>query len=54
MKRLVVLMNDGSHINIPADRMTVDGTSLFVWNGSELTAYLDLDAVVAAYLSEKG
>ena len=54
MKRIVVLLNDGSHINIPADRMTVDETSLFVWNGNELTAYMDLDAVVVAYLSEKG
>lgn len=53
MKRFVAQLNDGSFMNVPADRMEVSGTDMFVYLGDSLVAYLDLSAVLSAHLSEK-
>ena len=52
MKRVMGILNGGEYINIPADRMEVTDTELRAWNGGELVAYVDTDAVVCAHLSE--
>lgn len=54
MKRIIILLNGGEYINIPADRMEVKENELRAWNGGELVAYVDTSAVVCAHLSEKG
>lgn len=52
MKRVIITLNGGKHINIPADRMEVTETELRAWNGKDLVAYVDTGAVVCAHLSE--
>lgn len=54
MKRIIIQLNGGEHINIPADRMEVTETQLRAWNGGDLVAYVDTSAVVCAHISEKG
>lgn len=54
MKRVMVILNGGEYINIPADRMEVTETELRAWNDNDLVAYVDASAVVCAHLSEKG
>ena len=54
MKRVIVILNGGEYINIPADRMEVTDTELRAWNGNDLVDYVDTSAVVCAHLSEKG
>lgn len=53
MKRIIVQLNDGSHINIPADRMERDGDYLIAFSGDKMVAFLDVSAVVVAHMSEK-
>ena len=56
MNRFVVLLNDGSHMNVPADRMELKENFLFAWRGAELIAMVDISAVICAHMSqsEKG
>ena len=54
MNRFVVLLNDGSHMNVPADRMELKENFLFAWMGAELIAMVDISAVICAHMSEKG
>ena len=51
MKKLVVNLNDGSFINIPADRMKIDENIIIATSGGEVVAVLDVTAVVVAYIS---
>ena len=53
MKRIVIQLNSGEHINIPADRMEVVDTELRAWKDGELVAYVDTGAVVSAHMNEK-
>lgn len=53
MKRVIVILNGGEYINIPADRMEVADTELRAWNGNDLVAYVDTGAVVCAHMSEE-
>lgn len=54
MKRIIVQLNDGSHINIPADRMERDGDYLIAFSGDKMVAFIDVSAVIVAHMSEKG
>ena len=54
MTRFIVQLNDCSYINTPADRMIKEENMLYAYNGSELVAAVEISAVIAAYLSEKG
>ena len=54
VKRIIIQLNGGEHINIPADRMEIKENDLRAWNGMELVAYVDTSAVICAYMSEKG
>ena len=53
MKRFVAQLNDGSYINVPADRMQARDSAFCVYDGPELVAYVDMGAVVSAYISDR-
>ena len=53
-KLFVASLNDGSFVNIKADSMEVIDNMLHVKEGNNLVAVIDLCAIVAAYLSERG
>ena len=53
MNRFVVLLNDGSHMNVPADRMELKENFLFAWRGTELIAMVDISAVICAHVRER-
>ena len=52
-RRFIVQFNDGSHINIPAERMIRDGDYLIALCGDEMVAFVDVSTVLVAYLSDK-
>lgn len=52
--RFVAQLNDGSYMNVPADRMDVEDNFLRAWLGGHLIAIVDTSAVISAHLSEKG
>lgn len=54
MRRFIAQLNDGRHINVQADRMSREENMYHAYNGGELVAAVDVDAVIFAYLSEKG
>ena len=53
MKRFIAQLNDNSYINVPADHMEVKDNAIFVHNGQELVAWLDVGCVLTAHMSEK-
>lgn len=53
MKRFIAQLDDGSHINVPADHMEVKDNAIYVRNGQELVAWLDIGCVATAHMSEK-
>lgn len=55
MKRFVAALNDGSFINIPATRMTIDNerNAIIVWDGNELVSYVETSAVISAHIGER-
>ena len=52
--RFVATLNDQSFINVPADRMEVRENLLWVWNGKNLVAMVEITAIICARLSEGG
>lgn len=54
LKLFVASLNDGSFVNIKADSMEVIDNMLHVKERNNLVAVIDLCAIVAAYLSERG
>lgn len=54
MKRFNAQLNDMSYINVKADKMELIDNMLHITDGNNLVAVIDLSAVVAAHLSEKG
>lgn len=55
MKRFVAIFNDGSYMNIPADRMeTRDNAFILVWKEHEQVAVVDICGIISAHMSEKG
>lgn len=53
MKRFNAVLNDGSYVNVEADRMHMEENALFVWKGQDLVAYIDVSCVLCAHLSER-
>lgn len=45
--------NDGSHINIPAERMIREEDYLVALCGDEMVAFVDVSTVLVAHISEK-
>lgn len=46
-------LNDGNHINIPAERMIWEDNYLVALCGDEMVAFIDVSTVLVAYLSDK-
>ena len=53
MKRFVAQLNDGSFINIRADKMELVDNSIRVYCSDELVGYVDVSCVLTAHFSEK-
>lgn len=53
MTRFTAQLNDMSYINVKADRMELIDNMIYVRDGNNLVAIIDISAVVAAHLSEK-
>ena len=54
MKRFTATLNDMSFINTAADRMEVSDNMLYVYDGSQLVALVELSAIITAHISERG
>ena len=53
-KRFTASLVGGSYVNVPATRMEMDDNMLYVWNGEDLVALLDVSVILSAHISEKG
>ena len=53
MKRFVAQLNDGSFVNVPADKMEIVDNAIHVRCGQELVGYIDTSCVLMARLDEK-
>lgn len=53
-KRFNAVLNGDSYVNVAATRMEVKDDMLYVWNGDDLVALLDVGVVLSAHISEKG
>ena len=54
MKRCNIVLNGGSYINVAADRMEMEENMLYVYDGNNLAAVVDIDVILSAHISEKG
>lgn len=54
MMRFTAQLNDMSFINVKADKMEMIDNMLYVRDGNNLVAVVEISAVVAAYVSERG
>lgn len=54
MMRFTAQLNDMSFINVKADKMELIDNMLHVRDGNNLVAVVEISAVVAAYVSERG
>ena len=46
-------LSDKSYINIPADRMEVTDNMVYIYDGSQLVALVDVSVVLSAHISRK-
>lgn len=53
-KRFNAILNGDSYVNVAATRMEVVDDMLYVWNGDDLVALLDVSIIMSAHISEKG
>lgn len=51
IKRFHAQLNDGSYINVVADRMELKDNMLFAYDGTVLVALVDISAVISAKIS---
>ena len=51
MKRVVIKMKDGTHINTEADYLQRDDNYITAWNGDCITAIVQTELILTAYLS---
>ena len=54
MKRFTATLNDMSFINTAADRMEVSDNMLYVYDGPQLVALVEVSAIITAHISERG
>lgn len=52
--RFVATLNDGSFVNVRADRMEAFDNMLYVYSGEQMVALVEVTAVICAHLSERG
>lgn len=52
MKRCTIILNGGSYINVAADRMEKEDCMLYVYDGNNLVAVVEITAVISAHISE--
>lgn len=52
MKRLIVIMNDGTTVNIPADRLDESCSFFVATNKNEIVGAFEMAATICIYLSE--
>ena len=52
-KRFIASLNGDAYVNVPATRMEVNDNMLYVWNGDDLVALLDVGVVLSAHISER-
>ena len=53
-KRFMASLNGGAYVNLPATHMVMNDNMLYVWNGEDLVALLDVSVILSAHISEKG
>jgi len=53
MKRFVAQLNDGSYVNISADRMEIEDCAIRVYCAGELVAFLDISCVLVARMDDR-
>ena len=53
-KRFNAILNGDSYVNVAANRMEIKDNMLYVWDGYNLVALLDLSVILSAHISEKG
>jgi hypothetical protein len=46
-------LSDKSYINIPADRMEVTDNMVYIYDGSQLVALVDVSVILSAHISRK-
>ena len=54
MKRFTATLNDMSFINTAGDRMEVSDNMLYVYDGPQLVALVEVSAIITAHISERG
>lgn len=54
MMRFIAQLNGALHINVQADKMIKEENMIYAYNGYELVAAVEISAVIAVYLSERG
>jgi hypothetical protein len=47
-------MNDGTYINVEATWMELVDDTIRVYNENDLVAFVDIDVVLSAHISERG
>lgn len=52
--RFFAILNDSSYINQPATRMEVNDGLLWVWDGENLVALVEITTIMVARLCEGG
>lgn len=52
--RFNAVLNDGSYINVKADRMEEKDSLIRAYNGDRLMAVVEITAVISAHMSERG
>ena len=53
MKRVIIKLKDGAHINIEADYLQRDEEFITAWNGNDIAAIVRTELISMAYLSER-
>ena len=54
MKRCNIVLNGCSYINVAADRMEKEEDMLYVYDGANLVAVVDVSVILSAHISENG
>ena len=52
MKKFSAILNDGSYINVSADRMEANENMLHVYDGTILVALVEITAIISAKITE--
>lgn len=52
MKKFCATLNDMSFINTAADRMEIKDNMLYVYDGDQLVALVEITAIISAHIRE--